>query len=171
MILILMGVSGVGKTTIGSLLAQRLDIAFFDGDDFHSTANIAKMQRGEPLTDGDRAPWLASLQQLIQTQLVNHQGAVIACSALKGAYRQQLSQGSDRVRFILLTGSFELIQQRLSQRPNHFMAASLLASQFKALETPADSLVIPVDRSPEAIAQSIITALDPKPDRSASSGP
>jgi carbohydrate kinase (thermoresistant glucokinase family) len=158
-VIILMGVSGVGKTTIGTLLAQRLGVSFFDGDDFHSPANIAKMQRGEPLTDGDRAPWLTSLQQFIQTLVAQQQGAVIACSALKAAYRQQLAAGSDRVRFVLLHGTYELILQRLNLRQGHFMAASLLASQFEALETPADSLIVEVDAAPAAIVETIVAEL------------
>lgn len=158
-VIILMGVSGVGKTTIGQQLAQHLGISFFDGDDFHSSANIAKMRRGEPLTERDRAPWIEALQKFLQTLLVNNQGAVVACSALKAAYRQQLSNGSDRVRFVLLTGSYELIQQRLNLRQGHFMAASLLASQFEALEAPTDSLVVEVDPPPEVIVQTIVEHL------------
>ncbi len=162
-IIILMGVSGVGKTTIGQRLAQRLGIDFLDGDDFHSPANIAKMRRGEPLGDHDRTPWLESLQQFIQTLLDSDQGAVIACSALKAAYRQQLGGGCDRVSFVLLTGSYELIWQRLSQRQNHFMAASLLASQFNTLEIPTDSLVVDIDNTPDAIVQTIVARLNLMP--------
>lgn len=159
-----MGVSGVGKTTIGKLLAQRLSMPFFDGDDFHSPANIAKMQRGEPLTDRDRAPWIESLQRFIQTLLTRGQGAVIACSALKAAYRLQLGI-SDEVVFVLLTGSVDLIRQRLHLRQNHFMTASLLASQFEALEAPTDSLVVEVDQMPDAIVQTILEnlGLHPQP--------
>jgi gluconokinase len=159
MIIVLMGVSGVGKTTIGKLLAQRLGVPFFDGDDFHSPANIAKMQRGEPLTDGDRAPWIKSLQHFIESLLNQQRGGVIACSALRATYRQQLSGGSDAVRFVLLTGSYELIRQRLNQRQGHFMTAALLTSQFEALETPTDSLIIDVEQDPDAIVQAIVTNL------------
>ncbi|MGF1520119.1 MAG: gluconokinase [Nodosilinea sp.] len=162
-IIILMGVSGVGKTTVGQRLAQRLDIDFLDGDDFHSPANIAKMQRGEPLDEDDRTPWLESLQQLIQTLLAKDQGAVIACSALRATYRQQLGHGGDRVSFVLLTGSADLIRQRLRQRQNHFMTAELLASQLEALEAPADSLVVDVDQTPAAIVQTILTKLNRTP--------
>jgi gluconokinase len=155
----------VGKTTVGQQLAQRLGIPFFDGDDFHSPDNIAKMQRGEPLTDGDRAPWLESLQHFIESLRNQGQGAVIACSALKATYRQQLSGGSDAVRFVLLTGSYELIRQRLNLRQGHFMTAALLASQFEALEAPADSLVVDVDQTLDAIVQAIVTNLYVPPEQ------
>jgi gluconokinase len=159
MIIVLMGVSGVGKTTIGQLLAQRLGIPFVDGDDFHSPANIAKMQRGEPLTDGDRAPWIESLQEFVQNLLETGQGAVIACSALKVAYRQQLGGNSGGVNFVLLKGTYDLIQQRLNRREGHFMEAKLLTSQLEALETPADSLVVDVDQTPDAIVETILGQL------------
>ena len=160
MIIILMGVSGVGKTTVGKLLAQRLEIPFHEGDDFHSPDNIAKMGRGEPLDERDRTPWIESIQKCIETLLAQRQAAVIACSALKAHYRQQLGGDHERVDFVLLKGSLELIQERLSQREGHFMAESLLASQMEALEAPDDSLVVEVDQSPEAIVQSIIDQLD-----------
>jgi gluconokinase len=155
-----MGVSGVGKTTVGKLLAQRLEIPFHEGDDFHSPDNIAKMERGEPLNDRDRIPWIESIQSCIDTLLANRQEAVIACSALKADYRQQLGGDRDRVEFVLLKGSRDLIQERLNQREGHFMADSLLKSQIEALEAPDDSLVVEVDQSPEAIVQSIIDQLD-----------
>ncbi|MFQ4139439.1 gluconokinase [Nodosilinea sp. PGN35] len=160
MIIVLMGVSGVGKTTVGKRLAQRLEIPFHEGDDFHSPDNIAKMERGEPLNERDRTPWIESLQNCIETLLANGQQAVIACSALKADYRQQLGGGHDRVEFVLLKGSRALIQERLNQREDHFMAASLLNSQMEALEAPADSLVVEVDKTPEAIVESIVDGLD-----------
>ncbi|TVQ08450.1 MAG: gluconokinase [Leptolyngbya sp. DLM2.Bin27] len=155
-----MGVSGVGKTTVGKLLAQRLDIPFHEGDDFHSPDNIAKMERGEPLNDRDRIPWIESIQKCIDTLLARRQAAVIACSALKADYRQQLGGDRDRVEFVLLRGSLALIQDRLGQRQGHFMAASLLDSQMEALEAPDDSLVVEVDQSPDAIVQSITDQLN-----------
>lgn len=155
-----MGVSGVGKTTVGKRLAQRLEIPFHEGDDFHPSDNIAKMERGEPLNERDRSPWIASLQECIDTLLANGEEAVIACSALKADYRQQLGGDRDRVEFVLLKGSYDLIQERLNDREGHFMADSLLDSQMEALEAPADSLVVEVDQSPEAIVESIVEQLD-----------
>ncbi len=160
MIIILMGVSGVGKTTVGQLLAQELGLPFFDGDDFHSPDNIAKMQRGEPLSDGDRTPWIESLQEFIQTLLKRGEGAVIACSALRTAYRQRLSGDREVVKFVLLKGSYDLIRQRLDQRRGHFMAASLLDSQLKSLEAPEDSLVVEVDATPAEIVEEIVEQLN-----------
>ncbi|WOD40979.1 gluconokinase [Nodosilinea sp. E11] len=162
-IIILTGVSGAGKTTVGKLLAQRLNSPFLDGDDFHSPDNIAKMERGESLTDADRAPWVESLQECIETLLDNGQGAVVACSALKAAYREQLGGDRDRVKFVLLKGSYDLIQQRLKQRQGHFMDDTLLDSQFDALEAPADSLVVDVAPAPEAIVQTIVDCLNVTP--------
>lgn len=159
MVILLMGVSGVGKTTIGTLLAQRLAIPFYDGDDFHTPANITKMRQGIALTDGDRALWLASLGGFIQNLVNSHQAAVIACSALKATYRQQLSQGHREVQFVYLKGDYELIQRRLDQRQGHFMAPTLLASQFATLEEPEDSLVVEVTAAPEAVVQTICTHL------------
>jgi gluconokinase len=160
MIIILMGVSGVGKTTVGQLLAQEMGLPFHDGDDFHSPDNIAKMERGEPLTEADRAPWIESLQEFIQTLTEQGEGAVLACSALLTSYRQQLDSESATVKFVLLKGSYELIQQRLEGRDGHFMDPSLLDSQFKLLEDSDDSLVVDVDATPEEIVQEIVAQLD-----------
>jgi gluconokinase len=158
MILILMGVAGAGKTTIGQLLAQDLRWPFYDGDDFHPPANIDKMSRGVALTDDDRAAWLASLRQLIERLLREQQGAVIACSALKQSYRQVLQQQNEDVHFIYLKGDPDLMRQRLEQRPGHFMKANLLASQFETLEEPADPegvLTVEASLPPQAIVKSI----------------
>jgi len=131
-----MGVSGSGKTTIGRLLAQDLGWPFYDGDDFHPQANIDKMRQGIPLTDDDRDAWLTALRQQIETFIDNRQSAVLACSALKQAYRERLRGDRPEVRFIYLKGDYALIRQRLQGRQGHFMKADLLSSQFATLEEP-----------------------------------
>jgi gluconokinase len=155
MIIILMGVSGSGKTTIGRLLAQDLGWPFSDGDDFHPQANVDKMRKGIPLTDDDRAAWLATLRHHIDTLVGDHRSAVLACSALKQAYRDRLSGGQAEVRFVYLKGDYELIRQRLFARRGHFMSASLLKSQFQTLEEPAEALVIDIAQTPEAAVEQI----------------
>ncbi|MGB7555746.1 MAG: gluconokinase, partial [Candidatus Korobacteraceae bacterium] len=141
MIIILMGVSGVGKTTIGKALAQELHWRFAEGDDFHSAANIAKMHAGIPLTDEDRAPWLQSLRSAITRWLAAGENVVLACSALKASYRETL-QVAPEVKFVYLRGSFELIAQRLASRHGHYMNPHLLRSQFDTLEEPIDTVTI-----------------------------
>lgn len=155
MIIILMGVSGVGKTTIGQLLAEQLQIPFYDGDDFHSATNVAKMQQHIPLTDRDRQAWLQTLHDLIQTLDNDHQSAVLACSALKSSYRQILQHAALNVRFVFLHGSYELIQARLQHRQHHFMPADLLKTQFETLEIPDGVLAIEVNDAPSAIVKTI----------------
>lgn len=153
--LVVMGVSGVGKTTIGQMLATATSLPFFDGDDFHPQTNIDKMAAGVPLTDADRQGWLLQLHQLLQTQLLL-QGCVIACSALKQQYRDVLNNDlGDAVRFVYLQGSYEEVLQRLQQRKGHFMQAGLLQSQFDALEPPTDAIVVPITKTPEAIVEEI----------------
>lgn len=155
MIIVLMGVSGVGKTTIGQLLASQLNIPFYDGDDFHPPANITKMRGGIALSDSDRISWLHTLHDLMQKLHDCQQSAVLACSALKNSYRRVLQGNLDDVRFVFLQGSYELIQQRLQQRQNHFMSATLLQSQFDVLEAPEGILTIEVNDFPAAIVQMI----------------
>jgi gluconokinase len=159
MIIILMGVSGVGKTTIGRLLAQDLGWPFYDGDDFHPQANVDKMRQGIPLTDADRDAWLAALRHLIDTLVQKRQSATVACSALKQAYRERLGHDLAGVRFIYLKGDYALLYQRLQARHGHFMPADLLRSQFATLEEPGDILVIDVKKEPETIVQLIKRAL------------
>jgi len=141
--LIVMGVSGSGKTTLGRALAARLGLPFADADDYHPATNLAKMGRGEPLDDQDRAPWLARLADLLREH-AQQAGLVLACSALKRAYRQQLRSAGASLTFVHLRGSFELIEARLDRRSGHFMPARLLRSQFEALEEPAHAIVVDV---------------------------
>lgn len=134
--IVIMGVSGCGKTTVGQALAERLGYVFYDGDDFHPPENVAKMAKGIPLDDTDRAPWLARLHDLLHEHLARNEGVVLACSALKRRYREQLQEGSGRVIFVHLHGDFDLIWERMQARPQHYMKASMLQSQFEALEPP-----------------------------------
>lgn len=146
---IVMGVSGCGKTTVGSALAKRLNATFLDADDFHPEANVAKMRAGTPLNDDDRAPWLAALNRELRTRSVSGEQVVLACSALKKNYRAAISANLSQVHWIFLEGSFELIAARLRARPNHYMPESLLRSQFEALERPAAAITISTELSAE----------------------
>ncbi|MBI3801248.1 MAG: gluconokinase [Deltaproteobacteria bacterium] len=159
MIIILMGVSGSGKTTIGQLLAQDLGWPFSDGDDFHPQANIDKMRQGIPLTDDDRDSWLTALRHYIDTLLDNRQSAVLACSALKQTYRDRLGGNRSAICFIYLKGDYALIRQRLQKRQGHFMNADLLASQFATLEEPEGVPAIDIAQEPRAIVESIKQAV------------
>jgi carbohydrate kinase (thermoresistant glucokinase family) len=145
-VLVAMGVSGAGKTTLGRLLAERLGWPFQEGDDLHPAANVAKMKAGHPLTDVDRAPWLAAIGRWIDGQIAKGQSGVITCSALKRAYRDMLDGGRPQVRFVFQEIDEATIAERLAHRTGHFFPASLLASQFADLEPPAaDEPVIRVD--------------------------
>ena len=151
-----MGVSGSGKSTVGAALAQRLRVPFADADDLHPSANIAKMSRGEALDDEDRLPWL----ELVGEWLAVHEdGGVMSCSALKRKYRDQIRHHAPTVRFLLLDGTREVIAARQASRPGHFMPASLLTSQFAALEPLApdeDGVVLDVDQSVDQIVQGYV---------------
>ncbi|QLE39192.1 gluconokinase [Nostoc sp. C052] len=168
MIIIVMGVSGSGKTTIGKLLADSLDWEFSDADSFHSPENVEKMRCAIPLSEADRMPWLQDLQTAIKHWLQENKNVVLACSALKDSYRQFLvldSDGSanakgDRIKLVYLKGSYELIQMRLQERSNHYMSEKLLDSQFYTLEEPLDALCIDVAQPPQIIVQNIRTALE-----------
>jgi gluconokinase len=151
MIIILMGVSGSGKTTIGEQLAQALSWPFYDADQFHPPANVAKMQQGIPLTDEDRWPWLQALRAHIETCIHQSISAVLACSALKQAYREHLITDEAEVKLVYLKGDYDLIQERLAQRRGHFMPPGLLASQFAALEEPEQGVVVDIGPPPETI--------------------
>jgi gluconokinase len=154
MIVILMGVSGAGKTTTGKLLAGALDWSFYEGDEFHPEANVAKMRSGIPLTDEDREDWLAALEGLERNLEKERQNAVITCSALKRKYRERLLV-DNAVRFVYLKGSYELIAKRLEGRRGHFMGADLLASQFEILEEPEGVLTLDISLPPRIIVQEI----------------
>lgn len=158
-----MGVSGSGKSTIADHLARRLGWAYEDGDRFHPASNVTKMSAGHPLTDEDRRPWLQAIAGEIDRLAVTGERAVIACSALKRAYRDILVHGREDVRIVFLDGTQDLIAARLAARKGHFMPAGLLASQFATLERPgADErpIVVSIDAPVEAIVDDIVSQLN-----------
>lgn len=153
MIIIVMGVTGVGKTTIGSLLAQQLGWEFADADAFHSAQNVEKIRRGIPLTDEDRSPWLNALRTAITQWITEKKNVVLACSALKQIYRERLCIGPE-VKLVYLKGSYDLISRRLEQRKGHFATEQLLTSQFADLEEPTQAIIVEIDRPPlELVAE------------------
>lgn len=162
--IIIMGVSGCGKTTVGQALAERLGYVFYDGDDFHPPENVAKMAKGIPLDDTDRAPWLARLHDLLHEHLARGEGVVLACSALKWRYREQLKAGDSRVLFVHLHGDFDLIWERMQSRPQHYMKASMLQSQFDALEPPTqdEAIIIPVTKDITTILNLVVQRISSK---------
>ncbi len=161
--LVVMGVSGAGKSTVGKLIATRLDCPFRDADSFHPPANIEKMSRGEPLTDEDRWPWLQAIAGWIDEHRKASTTCVVTCSALKRAYRDIVTakQSAD-VRLVYLKGDFALIAARLKARKGHFMPPELLKSQFDALEEPAadeNAIVVTIEETPDEIAGDVARAL------------
>lgn len=164
-VLVIMGVSGVGKTTVGLRLAERLGWAFYDADVYHPEANIRKMEQGVPLTDPDRWSWLEALRALIETCLQAGRPAVLACSALRTSYRNVLAHRPDgspyeHVDFIYLQAPFSVVEERIKRRTGHFMPPALLASQFAALEEPGDALVVDATRPVDAVVEEILQRLE-----------
>jgi gluconokinase len=158
MIIVIMGVAGSGKSTVGQLLANELHCAFLDGDSLHPPGNIAKMTNGIPLTDSDRTPWLAAIHMRIEESFQRAEDLVVACSALKQQYRDTLDCGVANT-WVYLKGSYEVIRERLQHREHHFMTAQMLTSQFADLEEPANAIVIDVDVEPSVAVRQIVSAL------------
>src|SRR5918996_2951946 len=156
MVVVLMGVSGSGKTAVGTRLAQALGGTFVEGDDFHPPANVEKMRSGEPLDDADREPWLETLAREIGGWLDAGKTVVLACSALKQRYRDILKAGRPGVVFVHLKGDEALIRKRLAGRRGHYMPASLLDSQLAALEEPTDAITVSVEGTPDEIVAEIM---------------
>lgn len=162
MIVVVMGVSGCGKSTVGQKIAERLGCAFRDGDEFHSDANRAKMHAGIPLNDDDRKPWLESIRAYMDEMTSDGRSLVVACSALKQRYRDVLRGKTGNVvktEFVYLKGDFGLLQSRLSARKDHFFNPSLLRSQFEALEEPTDAIVVDIALPPETIVDRAVEQL------------
>jgi gluconokinase len=154
-----MGVSGCGKSTVASRLAERLQWEFAEADAFHSAANVRKMQSGIPLTDADRWPWLDAIAAWIDGRRREGRHCIVACSALKRVYRERLAHGHDDVRFVYLQGSYKTIAGRMAGRTGHYMPTSLLKSQFDTLEEPAAderATVLPIERAPDDLVDAII---------------
>ena len=158
-VVIVIGVTGSGKTTVGVALAQRVGWRFHDADDLHSPESIERMRRGIGLTDELRAPWLARVRAVIENAIGDGEGAVIACSALKERYRTVLAHGLPGIRFVLLTAPPEVLRKRLAERKNHFAGPSLLDSQLKTLEIPRDALVVDATREVDEIVDTIVDEL------------
>lgn len=159
MIIVLTGVSGSGKTTVGKLLAHNLGWPFLDGDDLHPPNNVKKMTRGVPLGDEDRLPWLDALRERMAAMVERGESAVVACSALKKAYRDRLRGNLPQIRLVYLRGSYDLIEQRMRERRGHFFKADLLKSQFAILEETGDITQVDISRGPEAVAAAVREAV------------
>ncbi|CAN5577625.1 gluconokinase [soil metagenome] len=159
LVIIVMGVSGAGKSTVAQALALALNLRYFDADNFHSDVNKAKMSQGQPLTDQDREPWLDSLATAICVWRGEDQGAVLACSALKESYRNRLI-GSNKVQMVYLKASFDEIHKRMEQRQNHFMKAEMLKSQFATLEEPTNAIAVNASLDLNEIVDEVLKAIN-----------
>jgi carbohydrate kinase (thermoresistant glucokinase family) len=162
---ILMGVSGSGKSTVGASLAQRLECPFLDADDFHPAANVEKMKRGIPLNDEDRMPWLRRLHDELEHRLGSGASVVLGCSALKESYRKILEEGLSQIDFVFLDVDQLTLTERLEKRKAHFFPKELLESQFAALERPADAIVVDARLQFQDVVEQIVSALKAKPSR------
>jgi len=160
-VIIVMGVSGAGKSTVGERLARALGAHFVEGDSYHPPANVEKMAAGQPLVDADREPWLAALADAIAGWLASGERTVLACSALKAGYRARLTGGREDVRFLHLSGDADIIARRLASRPGHFMPASLLESQLRDLEAPSDAIHLDIAETPARIVARALAELEP----------
>jgi gluconokinase len=169
MVIVILGVSGAGKTTVGRVLATTLEFEFYEGDDYHSPSNRAKMHAGVPLTDADRAPWLSAIRALIERVLAREGNAVVACSALKRSYRDTLRLPG--VLFVYLKVSTEVLRERLKHRAGHFFAPELLDSQLETLEEPRRALVVDANRPVSAVVKDIIDWIQPRIDTVTESPP
>jgi gluconokinase len=159
MIVVLMGVSGSGKSAIGELLAQRLGWAYLDADDYHPASNVEKMRTGTPLTDEDRWPWLDRMNGMLHERSGRGENVILGCSALRQVYRERLEAGVPDLRWVHLEGSFELIQSRLLARKHRYMPPSLLQSQFATLEAPQAALAVKIDATPDQVVDAVIAGL------------
>jgi gluconokinase len=158
MIVLVMGTTGAGKTTIGKLLAGQLHWTFLDADDFHPSANIEKMTKGIPLDDADRAPWLAAMHEELVRQNAAGKNCVLACSALKQQYRDAIGAGLE-MKIVYLKGTYEMMRAHILARHGHFAGAGILAGQFRDLEEPGEAFVVPVTLPPEKVVEAIRSGL------------
>lgn len=165
MMVVLMGVSGCGKTTVGLVLAERTGWRLYDADEFHSAASIEKMRSGIALEDADRWPWLDRMNAMLVQKQAQGECVLLACSALKQKYRDRLAKGCLQLHWVYLKGDFDLIRRRLEARKNHYMKAGLLESQFAALEEPQDAIVAEIGAAPDAIADFVLGQLPLSPTR------
>ena len=163
MVIVIMGVSGTGKTTVGKELAKQMNCEFYDGDDFHPERNKEKMRNKIPLNDNDRRPWLMELRKLSSNLIAEGNSGIIACSALKNIYRKWLGDDLDGLSFVFLNGSYETIEQRMKVREGHYMPVSLLKSQFETLEEPTskEALWVSIELPVERIVQKVLKTISP----------